>query len=182
MGDSEFKEQIYNWQVANFAKKLIKRYEIDNYVNEIDKEKNEKNNESELVNVKIDNEISSIRQMLPEFRVDIKDEDDYENFSSHLDLINPNKTNRDLKQLSLEDFLKYDTRSYSTHLFDSLCEHHLFFHMFCKQSLFIPRYLRLFRGLVVVSLMFCLNAMLTTDETIEFIATIRSFTNVIYYF
>ena len=63
--------------------------------------------------------------------------------------------------------LKYDSRKFGLYYWDILLEEHLIITIFCKNSLFIPRYIRIIKSLGTITLTFCLNAMFYTDDAME---------------
>ena len=110
-----------------------------------------------------------------------EEKDNYEEYNEELNKVNSHKTLRDLEALSIYERLKYDTRTFREFFWDNFSDEHLLLNIIFKQSLFIPRHLRIIRALNTISLMFVLNAMFFPDEMIEDQAASSAITGVIYY-
>jgi len=89
----------------------------------------------------------------PKFEVNI--DENLENFDDELDKINPYKTLKDIEEITYMEKLKYDSRKFGLYYWDILLEEHLIITIFCKNSLFIPRYIRIIKSLGTITLTFC---------------------------
>jgi len=157
-------DEVFNEfeQITN--KPIPKRKNISNNSNVNDF--NEVNNEIEIVsNRPLQNPLDKLNEN--DLRSKLNFEDDLTKNDDFLKKINPNVTIRDLEDLSINEKLMYDTRSFITYYWDSLKEEHLILNLLFYNSLYTPRYLRFFRNFTSISLMFCLNAMFYTDEAME---------------
>jgi len=76
-------------------------------------------------------------------------------------------TIKDLELLSLINQLKYDTRSYVQYFTDCLGQEHIILNIFMKKSLILPVNYRVIQGIALTGIMFFLNALLYTDESIK---------------
>ena len=111
--------------------------------------------------------------------VEINHDENLELNDELLEKLNPNKTVRDLEELSIYEKLSYDSRNFITYFWDSLKEEHVILNILFYYSLYIPRYVRVIKSISVINLMFTMNALFYSDEAMEKTQQIAS-TSVIY--
>jgi hypothetical protein len=73
----------------------------------------------------------------------------------------------DYEQLGPLDIIRYDKRSFCKYLSDKLIMDHTIVSLIFKKSLFDPLYIRILKLVFQVSLQFCANALLFTDDYID---------------
>jgi hypothetical protein len=76
-------------------------------------------------------------------------------------------TIHDYEELGAMDVIEYDKRKFTKYLEDELVMNHRIISLFFKKSLFDPFYIRLIKLIFQVSLQFCTNALLFTDDYID---------------
>jgi hypothetical protein len=101
--------------------------------------------------------------------------DDYDN--KHIENKNESKLDKkeynnpitigDYEQLGPLDIIQYDKRPFCKYLADKLIMDHTIVSLIFKKSLFDPFYLRLLKLIFQISLQFCANALVFTDDFID---------------
>jgi hypothetical protein len=76
-------------------------------------------------------------------------------------------TIHDYDELGAMDIIEYDKRKFTKFLADELVMNHSIISLFFKKSLFDPVYIRIMKLIFQVSLQFCTNALLFTDDYID---------------
>jgi hypothetical protein len=76
-------------------------------------------------------------------------------------------TIHDYEELGAMDVIEYDKRKFTKYLADELVMNHSIISLFFKKSLFDPFYIRLMKLIFQISLQFCTNALLFTDDYID---------------
>jgi len=72
-------------------------------------------------------------------------------------------TKRDFEEMSIEEQIMYDKRSFCRYYLDYLLEDHIFFRAFLLKSLLVPQYIRIHTFFFFICLIFALSGLLYED-------------------